>query len=152
MFSSTSQFSEAGGAAYQRFLDDFYATFLGKVATGRDMDIDAVHEVAQGRVWTGTQALERGLVDELGGLPAAVAKAAELAELEAYGVTRLPEQKDFIELLMEDLAAVGAPTVVQVDLGVPAVSTDHIDQILILEHILRNGGVAALMPGGLEIR
>jgi len=151
LFSSTSQFSEAGGAAYQRFLDDFYAQFVGKVADGRALEFDAVHEVAQGRVWTGEQALERGLVDELGGLDAAIDKAAELAALEEYGVTRLPEQKDFFELLLEDLAEVRSAPVVQVDLGIPGLSTTHFEQILRLEQILANGGVAALLPGALEL-
>ena len=56
-----------------------YTDFIERVAQGRKLDLDAVDAVAQGRVWTGADALERGLVDELGGLRAAIAKAKVLA-------------------------------------------------------------------------
>ena len=152
MFSTTSKFSEEGGAAYQRFLDDFYKVFVNRVVEGRNMEFDAVHQVAQGRVWTGEQALERGLVDELGGLEEAIAKAAELAELDDFGITRLPKKKDFMELLMEDLANASASPVVTIDLGIPGVSSRELDEIFVLEDILQDGGVAALLPGNLEVR
>jgi len=152
LFSATAHFSEEGGAAYQRFLDDFYKVFVNKVVEGRGMEFEAVHQIAQGRVWTGEQALERGLVDQLGGLEEAIAKAAELAELEEYGVTRLPEQKDFIELLMEDLAEVNTTPVVKIDLGIPGVVGDELTEIFLLEEILADGGVAALLPGNLTVR
>ncbi len=152
MFSSTSSFSEEGGAAYQRFLDDFYKEFVTKVSDGRDMDYDAVHQVAQGRVWTGAQALDRGLVDELGGLRDAISKAAELAEVADYGVMRLPEQKDFLELLLEDLAEASAPQVVKIDLGIPGVSVEELEEIFLLERVLSDGGVAAMIPGRLRVR
>ncbi len=58
-----------------------YREFLSLVAEHREMDVDAVHEVAQGRVWTGSQALERGLVDHLGNLDDAIASAARIAGL-----------------------------------------------------------------------
>ena len=57
------------------FLDRIYRDFVGKVAAGRSMTEDAVHEVARGRVWTGADARERGLVDELGGFEHAAAMA-----------------------------------------------------------------------------
>jgi protease-4 len=82
MMSGSSRFSEGGRQVYRRFLTDFYEIFLARVAEGRGFSRDEAHAVAQGRVWTGQQALERGLVDELGGLDTALAKAAELAELE----------------------------------------------------------------------
>ena len=59
-----------------------YERFLQRVGTGRKMTRDAVHEVAQGRVWTGTEARERGLVDELGGLDEALAVASKLGKVE----------------------------------------------------------------------
>jgi protease IV len=58
-----------------------YRDFLALVAEHREMDVDAVHEVAQGRVWTGAQALERGLIDHLGNLDDAIASAARIAGL-----------------------------------------------------------------------
>jgi protease-4 len=59
--------------------DLFYTDFVERVAAGRDMAVDAVHAIARGRVWTGADAAERGLVDELGGLRTAIEKAKELA-------------------------------------------------------------------------
>ncbi len=72
-----------------------YQEFLSLVAEHREMDVDAVHEVAQGRVWTGSQALERGLVDHLGNLEDAIASAARIAGLgEDYRVRYVePELK-----------------------------------------------------------
>lgn len=73
-----------------------YTTFLDRVAEGRNMTYDQVDTVAQGRVWTGREALEVGLIDELGSLDDAVAAAAELAELESYKTTSYPRyKKDF---------------------------------------------------------
>lgn len=68
-------------AALQAQIDEFYARFVGRVAEGRRLSRDAVEKVAQGRVWTGRQALERGLVDRLGGLSDALELAREKAEL-----------------------------------------------------------------------
>jgi protease-4 len=105
IFSSTSDFSEAGRARFEAYLETFYQLFLGRAAEGRGMDVDAMHAVAQGRVWTGAQALERGLVDDLGGLDVAIAHARELAGVEGEtGILRLPRQRTFVEELMDDLA------------------------------------------------
>jgi protease-4 len=76
------------GIVIQSIIDKGYADFTGKVAAARDTTVAKVDEVARGRVWSGAQARERGLVDELGGLEAALAHAATLAELKpgAHGV------------------------------------------------------------------
>ena len=148
LFSPTALFTEDGRVTYQTFLDDFYEIFLDRVSTGRDLDRDAVHEIAQGRVWTGKQALSRGLVDELGGLDTALAKAAELAELEDYSVARWPPQKSLLELVLEDLD----PSSVEVEVKVPGLDTEPIAEVLLLERILSEGGVAAMLPGDLTIR
>ncbi len=104
IFSSTSDFSEAGRERFSAYLDTFYQLFIGRAAEGRGMDKEAMHAVAQGRVWTGAQALERGLVDDLGGLDVAIAQARELAGVtEETGILRLPRQRTFVEELMEDL-------------------------------------------------
>ncbi|MCV7214402.1 signal peptide peptidase SppA [Mycobacterium crocinum] len=63
--------------------DLFYTDFVQRVAQARHMSVEAVEEVAQGRVWTGADALERGLVDELGGLRTAVRRAKVLAGIDA---------------------------------------------------------------------
>jgi protease-4 len=62
--------------------DLFYTDFVQRVADGRNLSVDAVEQVARGRVWTGADALERGLVDELGGLRAAIRRAKVLAGID----------------------------------------------------------------------
>ena len=86
----------------QKGVVDVYNTFTSKVAEGRDMSQENVDDIGQGRVWSGTNAMDINLIDEYGGLEAAVAGAAELAELEDYRIYELPEQKDpFQELLVQ---------------------------------------------------
>ncbi|MCB1665447.1 MAG: signal peptide peptidase SppA [Pseudomonadales bacterium] len=78
------ELSEPMQTVLQTSIEEQYRRFLQLVADGRGMSVDAVDVVAQGQVWTGTQAMERGLVDHLGDLDAAIDAAAELAELESY--------------------------------------------------------------------
>jgi len=70
-----------------------YTTFLQRVADGRNMTMDEADAIAQGRVWTGKEALEIGLIDELGGLENALEGAAELAGLVDYRTTDYPRYK-----------------------------------------------------------
>ena len=87
----------------QKGVVDVYNTFTSKVAEGRDMSQENVDDIGQGRVWSGTNAMDINLIDEYGGLEAAVAGAAELAELEDYRIYELPEQKDPFQELLEQL-------------------------------------------------
>ncbi|TAN08205.1 MAG: signal peptide peptidase SppA [Rhodanobacteraceae bacterium] len=75
------------GAMVQSTVDAGYRQFVGHVAAARGMTYQAIDAIAQGRVWTGAQALQRGLVDQLGGLQAAIADAAKDAGLGAGGYT-----------------------------------------------------------------
>jgi len=70
-----------------------YTAFVSKVAAGRKMTFEQANELAQGRVWTGRQAMENGLVDELGSLEDALSVAADLAELGAYRTRSYPDYK-----------------------------------------------------------
>jgi len=79
--------NDAAQEAIQRGVDRIYDEFLSMVAEARNMTVAEVHEVAQGRVWTGSRALELGLVDALGELDDAVIAVAARAELEDYQVT-----------------------------------------------------------------
>ena len=81
MFSTTRPFSEEEWAKINSWLDRIYADFTGKVASGRNMTPEQVHEIARGRVWTGADAATIGLVDRLGGLDDAVALARRKAGL-----------------------------------------------------------------------
>jgi protease-4 len=90
LWSSMQPWTSTEEAAVQALMETTYERFLGHVAAGRKQERDAVHEIAQGRVWTGADALDRGLVDALGGLDEAIAEARTLgsvpadAELEVY--------------------------------------------------------------------
>jgi protease-4 len=89
-------------AVLQRMVDWIYGEFVAKVAEGRGLTPEKVEQIAQGRVWSGSDALDNGLVDELGGLDAAIAYAAEKAGLAGnYRLLELPRQKEFIEAVQE---------------------------------------------------
>jgi len=96
--------------AINESVSDIYDAFTQRVAEGRNMSRERVEELARGRVWTGADALENGLIDEIGDLDYAVAKAAELANLDRDDVRRvaLPEAQDPFEAFMEDLTGVEA--------------------------------------------
>ncbi|MGM0624312.1 MAG: signal peptide peptidase SppA [Bacteroidota bacterium] len=86
----------------QNMVENFYDVFITRVADGRDMTKEEVDEIGQGRVWTGRNAIEIGLVDEFGGLEEAVEKAAELADLEDYEIGEYPRMKNFMEQLFSE--------------------------------------------------
>ena len=74
----------------QEYINRGYSLFLKRVAQGRNMPVDEVDKIAQGRVWLGSDAMKRKLVDQLGGMSDAVKKAAQLAKLKDYGVDEYP--------------------------------------------------------------
>jgi protease-4 len=81
-----------------------YQTFLSRVAEGRNISMARADSLAQGRVWSGVDALELGLVDTIGGLDAAIAEAANLAGISTYSTRSYPKYKSNFEMLMEDLS------------------------------------------------
>lgn len=91
-------------AAIQQQVEETYDDFTKKAAEGRGMTQDELKKYASGRVWTGSEALEVGLVDVLGGMQAAVDIAAKSAGLDSsYVVKYYPEKKDFMEELIKEL-------------------------------------------------
>jgi len=99
-----SPFSDDLRARLQQQIDATYETFLLRVAEGREMLRDDVHAVAQGRVWTGRQARENGLVDELGGFRRAVEIAKERAGIAADAEVTLvpyPKPPSLVEMLRD---------------------------------------------------
>lgn len=91
----------------QAHVERGYDLFVTRCADGRSKTKANIDSIGQGRVWTGAQALELGLVDELGGLDVAVKIAATHAQLPDYDVVTYPEKKDAFALLMESLAKGG---------------------------------------------
>ena len=82
-FSPSQEFTPAQRAAFAAQIDRTYEEFIARVSTGRRLPPDRVREIAKGRVWTGAQARSIGLVDQLGGLEEAIAKAKSLANIDA---------------------------------------------------------------------
>lgn len=93
--------SEEEMQAFLARTEVFYRGFVEKAATSRGMEFAQFEPHARGRVWVGSDALERGLVDRLGGLGDAVRHAAELAGMEKYSVRHFPEEKGLLELLRQ---------------------------------------------------
>lgn len=100
---SSEKLSPAALARLQTSVLDTYRLFLTRVADGRGLSIERVGEIAQGRVWTGRQAYEKGLVDELGGLHTAIRrakKAVGLAVTDDVMLVPFPKRKSFSEQLV----------------------------------------------------
>ena len=102
----------------QSSVEDGYETFISRVAEGRGMHPDSVRKVASGRVWTGTQAKARGLVDVLGGLDTAIGiAAAKIKAGEDYRVVYYPEKKLWFEELMVSFSDQVQVRILQTQLG-----------------------------------
>jgi protease-4 len=123
MSSLRTRYSDEEWQHLQDTLDRIYADFVGKVATGRGMTAEQVDEIARGRVWTGADALRRGLVDELGGLRRAADVARSRAGLPADAEVRPYPHVPVIRQLRrprssEDPAAAAQLTLPEVRVGV----------------------------------
>jgi protease-4 len=104
LFSLQQNFTPTQRAWVEKSLHDTYDQFIKGVAEGRGMSVDAVDKIGKGRVWTGAQAKDLGLVDELGGVDTAIRVAKELAHIPASGrvnIVRFPEEKSFLQQLFE---------------------------------------------------
>ena len=127
-----------------------YKTFLERVAEGRNMTVEEVDSLAQGRVWSGMDALENGLVDELGGLDAAIQEAVKLAGIEEYGIRKYPRYKSDFERFMEGMSGTGAgagEAVLKEELGV-----ETYEIIKELRTAIKQKGIQARMPFTIKIQ
>lgn len=105
-------------AIIQRVVNNIYQDFTTKVAKDRKLPLDSVQAMAQGRVYTGAQALEIGLVDRLGNLDDAIATAARMAKVTDYRLKELPELKNPIDELLQELTGMQARSI-EKELGLP---------------------------------
>lgn len=123
----------------QASVEEIYATFTKRVADGRHLRVTYVDSIGQGRVWAGSDALQLGLVDALGNLDAAVAKAAKLASLDKYDVVYYPAKKDWFSMIfnMKDDA---------VDAAVREKMGQFYDMYNGVQQVLESSGVQARMP------
>ena len=101
----------------QKYIEKGYETFLNRVAQGRHMTRDEVHEIAQGRVWTGKDAVKVGLVDVLGGLDDAIQIAAQKAKVSDYRIVEYPTEKDFMQELLNSFSASIKTNILKNELG-----------------------------------
>lgn len=147
LFKVTRPLSDYERSIIQVTIEQGYDTFTRKAAEGRNMSIDQLREVASGRVWSGVEAKERGLVDVMGGLDDAIAIAAAKAGLEEddYRLRYYPAKKNFLQELLgnveEDLEA----KALQREFGV---FYPYVKQFRKLEHLQ---GVQARLPFDINI-
>ncbi len=124
----------------QNGVNEIYTDFITKVAEGRGMKVADVDSIGQGRVWSGEDALEIGLVDKLGGIEDAIACAARMAEVEDYRVLEYPEQKDPFQQFMEELSGKGADALLEYRLG------EYAKYVKDVEDLMKMEGVQARLP------
>ncbi|CAH6837613.1 protease IV, a signal peptide peptidase [Vibrio chagasii] len=98
----TTGLTEGAKDAFQMGIEHGYRRFIGLVGENRGMDVDAVDKIAQGRVWTGQDAMQNGLVDEIGDFDDAIAAAASLAELESYNIYWVEEPLSATEQFIQE--------------------------------------------------
>lgn len=134
----------------QESIEETYETFLQRVSQGRGMTMAQVDSVAQGRVWSGTEALDIGLVDELGNLDDAISAAAEMAEIDTYGVKKFPKYKSGFERFMEDLE--GASVKIKENLLKDEIGEEAYQVLKELQSFKKQSGVQARMPFALDIK
>lgn len=104
-------------AIIQGEIDRIYKAFVTKVSDGRNKSFDQIHEIAQGRVWTGLQAKQNGLVDTLGGLNTAVSIAAAKAGVKNYSIIEYPKPKGPFETFFENISSEAQSRYLEYKLG-----------------------------------
>jgi protease-4 len=128
-------------------IERVYTTFVDKVAAGRNMTFAEVDSIAQGRVWTGKEALENGLIDELGSLEDAIDIAAKLADIDSYRIRNYPDyEKDFKDMFKGPFGSV-KETVLKEELGEESYS--FYKRIKLLSNLK---GVQTRLPFLIEIK
>jgi len=125
-------------ATIQNSIEQIYSTFTKRVADGRKMTVAQVDSIGQGRVWAGVDALNLGLVDKLGNIDDAIAKAAELAKISNYSIVYYPKQKDWFTLLFSNDDELEAA--LKTKLGSLYFTYEGID------HVLNQKGIQARIP------
>jgi protease-4 len=126
-------------------IEDVYDTFIARVAKGRGMTEEQVDEIAQGRVWSGIDAKENGLIDMFGGLDQAVTLAAEMAKIEKYRTVGLPKIKDPFQQFMDQLSGGVQAKIIQSKLG------NNYTYYKQLEEVKKMTGIQMRIPYKIEV-
>jgi protease-4 len=128
-------------------IEHVYKTFVSHVAQGRKMSFAAVDSIAQGRVWSGSEALKIGLVDKIGGLNAAIAEAARLSKTQNYDTKNYPEyEKDIDDILSKLPFSNSKESIIKEEIGVE--NYQHLQQV---KKFQSRKGVQAMMPFEISI-
>ncbi len=127
----------------QEGVDEIYHDFISKVGEGRNLSTEVVDSIGQGRVWSGVDALEIGLVDELGGLNDAIREAAKRAKIENYELVEYPEVKNPIQEFFEELQYETKAELMRTHFGLQAEMATYLNQ---LSKLLQQKGVQARIP------
>jgi protease-4 len=129
----------------QSQVEKVYETFITHVSEGRNITKEFVDSIGQGRIWSGNDALELGLVDAIGGVNKAVEIAAGMAKLEKYMILQLPHQKDFFEKILEDLNTEAGTYFAKKELG------EQYRYYEKMKAMIRNNGIQTRVPFELEV-
>jgi len=132
-------------AVAQLGVEDIYQSFIGHVSEGRNIPVARVDEIGQGRVWSGANAINIKLIDDFGGLKAAIKIAVKKAKLDDYRLTELPKQKDPIQQLIEDLTGNTKISILKNELGFAYRQYNNI------MNMVSNQGVQARIPYNIEV-
>lgn len=136
-------------AIIQESVEKVYTTFVSRVAAGRKLTPEQVDAIGQGRVWSGSEALKNGLVDEIGGLDAAVKYAAKLGKTTDYSTSDYPEfEKDFSKIL----GALGLNMQTKEELIKEQVGEENYRVIERIRRVSQIKGTQVLMPYEINIR
>jgi protease-4 len=127
-------------------IDKIYNDFLGLVSAGRKMASADVDSVGQGRVWSGSDALELGLIDQFGGLQDAIKLAAEMAQVTEYNIWSLPAQKDPVQQIIDELTGNVSAVRMEKELG------EYYQYYQYLKQIKEMNGIQARLPFEITIR
>ncbi|MBQ2807952.1 MAG: signal peptide peptidase SppA [Bacteroidaceae bacterium] len=146
MGSLSRTFRSEESAIMQNYVNDGYALFLERCAEGRNMSIEEIDKIGQGRVWTGNKAKELGLVDEIGDLDKAIGIAAQRAGLGEYVVKSYPEVTDFMTELLEGDEKDYMESAVHKAMG------EYYDFIRFVRNVKNAAPIQARMPFELVIR
>ena len=129
-------------------VEHIYKTFVTHVAEGRKMTFAQVDSIAQGRVWSGSQALKIGLVDKIGGLNDAIAEAAKIAKIKTYSTQNYPEyEKTFGDLISKMPFGKSKEAFIKEEIG-----EENYLMIEQIKKLQKQKGVQAMMPFGINIK
>ena len=150
--SLTQPWGESERAVLQRMMENTYGRFVARIVEGREMPRERVLASAEGRIWTGRQGLERGLVDRLGGIGTALAMAREQAHLEDdVAIVEWPPRRTVLETILEtmnggDPAEDAASAMLELELGEAVGAVRWMRLLRGREHVV------VALPVGLSIR